>query len=156
MSNVHIHTMKFALHEEPYRVTIPEGWEVVEIKSFGQSFEQGWKVCPLQPLELYVVNDIPQEKWIALQYGDTLNPDFDLVIKPKVEPEPKRNQVEYLLLNEEQKIEAGDEMMVKGMRQGYLEVHRWVAVSKEMIGYTLPEVGGGLIRRGYVPYPAQG
>lgn len=64
----------------------------------------------------------------------------------------KLNDVEYLLLNKEQKIESGDEMLVR-VQKGHLTVDYWLKVSKEMVGYTIPEVGGGYIRRGYIPYP---
>ena len=62
------------------------------------------------------------------------------------------NNTEYLLLNKEQMIMPGDEMLVRVVKS-HLTVDYWLKVSKEMVGYTIPEVGGGLIRRGYVPYP---
>ena len=60
------------------------------------------------------------------------------------------NDYEYLLLNEIQPIQAGDEMLVRVVK-AHVTVDYWLPVSKEMIGFTTLEVGGGYIRRGYEP-----
>lgn len=80
----YVHTMHFLLHDEPYNVTIPEGWEVVELGAY-QFAQEGWKRLPSGLMVLDEDNDIPLEKWETLTEWTWLRGDIDLVIQKKAQ-----------------------------------------------------------------------